>query len=125
MTYLVSQARGYTVRGRYGTEIHECETFDHAYCCDRGCAWRYMIAIGVPGELRQHPLGHGAGEWIDLRDIPADSMDAPIVSWGEWPCADSPHHEYCPACGGLTIVGDEEDELPAPWVSPDPCMAAA
>ena len=114
MTYLVEQGTGYAVHTAHGTEIHQCETLDLGWCCDRGCAIRHMRTLGVPIEVvTEHPLGHGAGEFIDLRETDARTGDAPIVSWGAWPCADSPLHEYCPACGALTIHGSEDgDEYP-------------
>lgn len=123
--YSVTAGTGYTVRGRYGDEIHMCETTDQAYCCDRGCAWRYMIACGVPAELRNHPYGYGAGEFIDLRNRDIDDMDAPVWSWGEAPCTESSEHEYCPACGALTIEGIETDREPLSYVDPDPVMNAS
>jgi hypothetical protein len=110
------------VRGRYGDEIHECETHELSYCCDRACAWRFMEAIGVPSELRTHPLGHGAGSFIDLRDRDIEDMFAPIVSWGDDPCSEAPSHEYCPACGALTVEGSEDEREPLAYVDPDPCM---
>lgn len=122
--YVVTQATGYTVRSRYGDEIHECETHEVSYCCDRGCAWRFMVAIGVPAEMRNHPLGHGAGSFIDLRDRPTDDMFAPIVSWGEAPGAETSSHAYCPACGALTVEGIDDDREALSYVDPDPCMNA-
>lgn len=108
MTYLVTLGSGYTVRGRFGDEIHDTETVDQAYCCDRSCAIRYLDHLGVPTEVAtDHPLGHGAGDYIDLRDSDTRG-DSLVVSWGEYPCADSPSHEYCPACGSLTIHGSED-----------------
>lgn len=132
MTYLVSSGTGYTVRSHGRDEIHTCETHVLAYCCDRGCAIHYMRAIGVPIEVvTDHPLRHGAGDFIDLSETDTRG-DSPVYSWGEYPCPETSCHEYCPACGALTVHGIEDDsehscdgwecDFPS-YVEPDPCMA--
>lgn len=140
MTYLVESGNGYAVMSRgHGYEIHQTETLDYAWCCDRGCAIRYMRAIGIPAEvITDHPLGHGAGDYIDMQADADEHGEYPTYSWGEYPCADSPSHEYCPACGSLTIHGSEDgDEYNGrscdgsgdgctwpSYVDPDPAMRA-
>lgn len=135
-TFMVTQGNGYAVMSRgHGYEIHDTETLDVSYCCDRGCGLRYLDAIGVPPEVpREHPLGHGAGDYIEMRaDANESHGEYPVYSWGDYPCPETSSHEYCPACGALTVHGIDDasgdpytcdgSECDAPaYVAPDPCM---
>lgn len=116
-TFLVSQ--GIAIETPSGVPM-EVETLDYAWCCDHGCGLRYMKALGIPDTPEARGM-HTAGQYF--APLEEDSDDRILYSWGDSPCATSPHHEYCPACGRLTIEGDEEEEdNPPAYGDPDPIM---